>query len=217
MAALDSVRIRDRNNVFYSILVKEETFLKNLKYFIDNVINPLNLKDNTFKRSFLAQPAVTVSFNIIIDIYKNCLNFTEVLKKINCENDKSIIEVCEAFKQFAPSLVLFAQYASKNLTMLNAINSSEKSVNENITDRNLNIANAVVSPLLHYLDYSTGLKNLLSFTPEDSNDYKALEKALDDVEVQTDHVNETLKGESDSIQLLQTYPGREGGGKISRK
>ena len=64
--------------------------LPGLKLFMDNVIAPILLKDTTFKRHFIAAPAVAVSFNLLQQIFEACYNFSSVLSAAEKENGPKV-------------------------------------------------------------------------------------------------------------------------------
>ena len=64
--------------------------LPGLKAFMDNVIAPILLKDTTFKRHFIAAPAVAVSFNLLQQIFEACYNFSSVLSAAEKENGPKV-------------------------------------------------------------------------------------------------------------------------------
>lgn len=76
--------------VLNSILSNQRAFNDGLKPFMDNVILPILLKDTSFKRHFLAAPAVAVSFNLLQQIYEACFNFLSVLSAVEKETGPKV-------------------------------------------------------------------------------------------------------------------------------
>jgi hypothetical protein len=76
-----------------SILSNQRAFNDGLKPFMDNVILPILLKDTSFKRHFLAAPAVAVSFNLLQQIYEACFNFLFVLSAAEKESGPKVTTI----------------------------------------------------------------------------------------------------------------------------
>ena len=80
----------NREQLLQSILSNQRAFTDGLKSVVENAILPIQLKDTNFKRQFLGEPAVAVSFTLFQQIHEACYNFTSVLSR--AENDKNVSE-----------------------------------------------------------------------------------------------------------------------------
>ena len=94
-----------------SILSNQKSFNDGLKPFMENVIAPILLKDTTFKRHFLAAPAVAVSFNLLQQIYEACHNFSTVLSAAENESGPKVMDF--TYYTFPP-LLLSILYFNNN-------------------------------------------------------------------------------------------------------
>jgi hypothetical protein len=184
-----------RDLLFRNILAAEHEFTTLLSTFIQEVINPINLRDTPFKRSFLNDASVAVSFSLLQELYKACFNFESVITA-----SKSDIELSNAYIQFSPSLQIFAQYASENAKLLNAIKSSSRQLAEVVPEK-VDIVQLLIQPMQHVPLYKSLFQEYLwlsSGTP----DYGALETALEMISSQTLEVEARIKEEEESWKLL---------------
>lgn len=181
--------------LFKNIIIAESEFTTLLSDFIKEVINPINLRDTPFKRSFMGDSTVAVSFSLLQDLYKACFNFESVLRI-----SKSDIEVSNAYIQFAPSLQIFAQFASENAKLLNAMKSNQRQLAEIIPDR-INAVQVLIQPVEHVALYKSLLQQYL-WLSNHSPDFAVLEAALALIAEQTLEVEAKIKEEAEGWKLL---------------
>ena len=112
----DTMKAAKKKEAFQRLIGVQHEFHTALSAFIDGVIIPLNLRDTPFKRSFLGDSAVAVSFSLMQELQKDCSNFERVVANVTGD-----MELANAYIQFAPSLQIFAQYAAENAKLLNAV------------------------------------------------------------------------------------------------
>lgn len=180
---------------FQTITKGEADFLSGLQDLMNSVISVINVRDTPFKRTFLNDPAVAVSFNLLTDMHKACSSFHQVLT-----NSKSEIEICTAYTHFAPSLQIFAQYASENSKLLNAMERNRRELALLVGD--ISLAPAFIQPLQHYPLYQTDFQDYVWLSPPKSAHYELLCSALDAIIAQSEFVDVKLKEEADSLMLL---------------
>lgn len=184
-----------RKLLFKQIISTEHEFVMVLQEFVQGVVNPLNLRDTAFKRAFLGDSAVAVSFSLLQDLYKACFNFESVLKI-----SQSDLELANAYIQFAPMLQVFAQYASENAKLLNAVKGSRQ-LNE-VVPENINIVETLIQPMQHCALYKGLFQEYIWLTPRENPDFPSLETALDQIITQTNYVEAKMKEEEESWKLL---------------
>lgn len=189
------VREEKRSLLFRSIVSTENEFVTMLSEFVQIVITPFNLRDTPFKRSFLGDSSVAVSFSLLQELYKACFNFESVLK-----NSRSDLEIANAYIQFAPSLQIFAQYASENAKLLNAIKSCRQ-LGE-VVPESFNIIQTLIQPMQHCSLYKQLFQEYIWLTPKTSADMASLEVALDLIIAQTNVVDARMKEEEEAWKLL---------------
>ena len=185
-----------RKLLFKNIVSTEHDFVTMLQEFIQSVVNPLNLRDTSFKRTFLGDSAVAVSFSLLQDLYKACFNFETVLKM-----SQSDLELANAYIQFAPSLQVFAQYASENAKLLNAVKSNTRQLND-VVPESIDIAGTLIQPMQHCSLYKGLFQEYIWLTPKESPDFPSLETALDQIITQTNYLDAKMKEEEESWKLL---------------
>ena len=189
-----------RKSVFAKILSTEVAFVILLEEFIQVVINPMNLRDTPFKRSFLGNPSVAVSFSLLQDLYKACHNFENAIRQ-----SKSDSQLAQAYIHFAPSLQLFAQYAAENSKLLNIIKSSNRlsvgRLNE-VVDENFDMTTPLTQPMQHCTVYKTMFQEYINLTPRSGASSSVLENALEVIITQANLMDAKIKEEEDSWSLL---------------
>jgi hypothetical protein len=190
------VKDEKRKLLYKNIIAAETEFTNLLADFVKEVITPMNLRDTPFKRQFLSDSAVAVSFNLLQDLYKACHNFESILKISNTD-----IEVSNAYIQFSASLQIFAQYASENAKLLNTIKTNIRQLSEIVPER-INMGQILVLPMEHVVVYKSLFQEYIWLTPANSPDFAALEAALTMITTQTQEVEAKIKEEEESWKLL---------------
>lgn len=192
----DNDKLAKRKVVLHNIIKNESDFISKIHEFIYYVINPLNLKDTHFKKLFLSDSSVAVSFHILEELFKVTTNFISILKKSNKDN-----EIAQAFQQFAPSLQLFAQYASENAKLLNIVKSSFRQLLQIIPD-NYSIEDILIQPIEHYNLYSSLFQEFVWLNPSNTVDINALDASLGQIISYTRIVDEKIREEERNWLLL---------------
>lgn len=198
-ASLDSnSKSTKRREIFEASKNEEKKFVATLNEVIEKVINPLQLRDTVFKRNFLADAGVAVSFNLLADMQKTCSNFLVALEKSKNEG-----EIAAAHTQFAPSLQLFAQYASENSKLINAVERNRRGLAQVMESQGeFSLAASILSPLQHYQKYRNDFQEYVWLTPENDKAATVLEAALDVIIAQSEYVDVKLKEEEEHLMLL---------------
>ncbi len=189
------VRDEKRNLLLKNIISTENEFVTTLSEFVQQVINPFNLRDTPFKRSFLGDSSVAVSFSLLQELYKACYNFESVMK-----TSRSDLELANAYIQFAPSLQIFAQYASENAKLLNAIKSCRQL--SEVVPESVDIIQTLIQPMQHCSLYKSLFQEYIWLTPKTNSDIASLEVALDLIVAQTNVVDARMKEEEEAWKLL---------------
>lgn len=189
------VKEEKRNLLLKNIILTEKEFVNMLGEFVQTVITPFNLRDTPFKRSFMGDSSVAVSFSLLQELYKACFNFENVLKA-----SKSDIELANAYIQFAPSLLIFAQYASENAKLLNAIKSCRQL--SEVVPESFNIIQTLIHPMQHSTLYKSLFQEYIWLTARTNPDMSSLEVALDMIIAQSNVVDARMKEEEESWKLL---------------
>ncbi|KAJ1428011.1 hypothetical protein B484DRAFT_72423 [Ochromonadaceae sp. CCMP2298] len=184
----------DRKLVFRSILTAEQAFTGLLKDFIDSVIAPLGLRDTPFKRKFLGESAVAVSFHLLQEMHSACSTFQQLLAV------QSDAEVASAYTQFSPSLQLFAQYAVENPKLLNTVKSNRRELARLVPER-MDVIATLIQPVEHCASYKRMLQEYF-WLSSPSPELALLDAALDGLMAQTHTVEQKIREEEQSWQLL---------------
>eukprot|EP01031_Cornospumella_fuschlensis_P043121 gene43121-52701_t len=192
----ERVKATKRKERFDSIVRGEAEFLTSLRTLVDGIIAVINVRDTPFKRTFLNDPSVAVSFNLLSEMHKACSSFHAVLSVA-----KSDMEICTAYTHFAPSLQLFAQYASENSKLLHAVERSRRDLSALLGDAAGSLAPSLILPLQHYPLYKTDFQDFVWLSPG-GQQYELLCSALDVIIAQSEFVDVKLKEEADSLLLL---------------
>jgi hypothetical protein len=186
----------ERTKVFDDIKSQEAAFVSSLRDVLECLVNSLNIRDTPFKRTFLSDPVVALSLNLLFEIHKACSNFYYALVTIKNDND-----IASAYSHFAPSLQLFAQYTAENSKFLNAVERNRKSITQCLT-REMDFIPILFEPLNHYPKYRSLYQEFVRHTAEDNKDHAALVSALNDIVHQSEYVDVKLQEEKDSLMLL---------------
>lgn len=194
----DRTKISQRNTVFQSLLENEVSFVKTLQELKEILIDVVSVRDDNFKRNFMNDPSAALSFNLIQDMLKTSTNFTTLLSA--CRDEHS---VALAFTQFSPSMQLFAQYATENIKLLNAVKTNGKGLKK-LLPKDFSMEAYLVAPTQHYPKYKQALQEYVWLTPKNvprpSQD--ELDNALDKVIAQSDYIDLKLKEETEALNLL---------------
>lgn len=190
------VKDKKRVQLFQAIIQGQSQFISILNSFIESVIAPIAIRDTQFKRTMMSEPSVAVSFSLLQEIYNACSNFDSILRRA-----KTDIEIANAYVQFAPSLQLFAQYASENSTLLNSVKTNIRQLSAFLS-AGQNLEGTLILPLEHYPKYKIDFQEFVWLTMPDTAEYNAVAGALDIIIGQTDYVDSKLKEEAESLMLL---------------
>jgi hypothetical protein len=197
----DSDKTAKQTQIFNKIAQDEGSFITNLQQFIKIVVDPLSNRDTSFKRNFMADASIAVSFSLLKDIFASITNFQNSMKLASNAAGK-----IQAHAQFAPSLLSFAQYASENASCLNSVKGFGKQIrefcHENPLPNNMTIESVLVSPLEHYSFYCLNFQEIVWTTPESSPDKRAADSALEAIQQYTGVVDEKLNELAASVKLL---------------
>jgi hypothetical protein len=185
-----------RSNMVKAIIADETNFVFGLKSFAHELVGPIELRDTPFKRSFLADPVVAVSINLLMEIQKACSDFLSAI--VQSETEQGI---ADAYKYFAPSLQLFAQYATQNSKFLNVIEKNIRNLTPFIS-ADLNLEATIISPLEHYSTYRVNFREYFWLLPSDHPDVALVEDALKAVIIQVEQIDIKLKDEIESLVVL---------------
>jgi uncharacterized protein (DUF1810 family) len=191
-------KLSRRKDTFTGSKITEKKFVSLLQTVTEKVITPLLVRDTVFKRNFLSDAAVAVSFNLLADMLKTCSNFLNALE--NAADEK---QIAAAHTQFAPSLQLFAQYASENSKLINALERNRRGLAQMSDSLNdFGFIENFLSPLQHYQKYRNDFQEYVWLTPDDDKAVDVLETALDIIIAQSEYVDVKLKEEEEHLMLL---------------
>lgn len=187
------------------IIESESNFVQALEYFSATIFDSLSLRDDNFKRSFLADPSLGLCCSLLAEQLKFiCSNFLDSVKAARVAND--VRKLAAAFEQFAPSLQVFAQYTSENTNALNHLKSFGKALEDFIEMHPMppgySMESFFLLPVQHYTGYLRGFQQYVLLTPESDDGADAAHEALDLVAGFSLEVDEKLKLENERIILL---------------
>lgn len=190
-----------QRKIMSDILNVEKEYLSQQKTFIDVVVKQLLLRDNSFKRSLMNDPAIAVCINLVQDIQHASEIFLNEL-----QTSKSYREIADCYKRFAPSIQLFAQFASENSNALNVLKLQEKAVSKFLDAHPLpnevSMEYCFIMPLQHFKKYQVNLESYVNLGDISEVGFLDLVVALSSVIVQTEEVEMRLKDEESNLQLL---------------
>jgi hypothetical protein len=192
-------RERKREIVYQQILKIEGVFVQSLSYFIKKLVYPLIARDTPFKRNFLNDTSIAISFNLMRDIFNASSAFYQGI-----QGAKTPAAVAEQYKKFAPSLQIFAQHASN--PCLKAVKSFGKEwrefLLEVVPDAAQSVETTLILPSKHFGNYKEGFQNYVWLIPDDSPDKPALYEALEAIVNETKKIEATLRNVASNAQLL---------------
>lgn len=190
----------ERAKVFLELVSREESFLAGMKLFIDSFIQPLYVRDTSFKRNMLDDAHIASCFNLYVDIHAACDCFLASLQASSSE-----LEIAEAITQFAPSLSIFSHFIAE---VTSAINSLEK-FGRALLDYSQGCLQVGVSPETelaslqeHYTGYRPLIATFVGQTPPGTAGAIALTEALGIFTASCDMVDKRIADEAVKVQLL---------------
>lgn len=195
-------KLLKRHALALDMIQVEEDFVGVLQEFCDEFIDPILLQDTPFKRRIMGDPSLGLSLNLLKEIAYVCGNLLEGVNASKDGNDYAL-----SYRAFAPCLSLFAEYTSENAKALNALKELPGRELDEYTKK-VNLSPGITMdlclllPLSHYKDYKPDLENFVWLTPDDAPEKAALEAALLELIEQTNLVDERIKKEEDSKELL---------------
>jgi hypothetical protein len=194
-----------RNILLDQIIEQESNFVKTLEYFAACVFEPLSIRDDQFKRNFMADPSLGLCVSLLAEQLKFiCSTFYNSL--LSAKKNGDVRGLAAAYSQFAPSLQVFAQYTSENTNAL----SNLKMIGQPLTDfltahpmpPGYTLEQFFLLPVQHYTEYLSGFQKYVLLTPEGDDGYDVLNEALDLIAGFSLEVDERLKQENERIILL---------------
>eukprot|EP01038_Epipyxis_sp_PR26KG_P012646 gene12646-16955_t len=198
----DQAKLAKRNPVFQDLLEFESEFVGKLLIFMNTIILPLQVRDTNFKRTFMSEPAIGVSFSLLQEIYNACAGFESILK-----SSKNDADIATAYLQFAPSLQIFAQYASEETKFLNAVKIHSRQLGDFVSKSKFpdghSLESYMIMPLEHYPLYKQNFQEFVWLSPSSTKTTsESLSAALDAIIAQSEYVDMKLKEEEESLMLL---------------
>jgi hypothetical protein len=203
----DGKKIDEREKIMQELIVTEKGFISELKILIDVVITPIEVRDTNFKRTFLGDSSIALTFSLIRELYNACNTFLQSLRNIRLDADNRTSLVEASFVQFAPSLRIFGQYASENSNTLNALKKYTKILNIFLKEHPLPLGTEIekylVLPVQHYVNYFETFEKYVTLSYNDSKcDIQSLEESLDVLKAYIQDVDEEVKKEKSKLVLL---------------
>lgn len=208
-------------NLFDGMVNREQDFIGKVRLLIVQVIEPMSIRDTSFKRDFMQEYSLAVVFSVIQDLVTACSDFLQSLRQ--CFNTTSNLtipsRVAKCFKDFSPTLRLFSQYTLEISNALNALNKFSKPLNQFLKKcalpNDLPMEQILVLPVGHYTSYLENFKKYVftSGNPEWGNavssieDYSLLSEALSTVSDYSREVDAAMDDEKEK-QLLLTIQQR---------
>lgn len=197
----DQDKLNRRTALFMDIIRVETLFCQDLDTFNKTIVNSLLSRNTPFKRNFLSEASIAVSLTLLRDIFNMSSKFLSELSKAD-----SAEKIVLCYRQLAPGLQLFAQYAAENAACLNTVKSFGRQLRE-FTDENplpggLTLESCLILPLAHYFKYATNFQEFVWLTPETQPEYASLKAALEALNSETVKVDDALNELAASIKLL---------------
>jgi hypothetical protein len=70
--------------LYHDFLATEQSYQTSLQFFIANFIQTFSLRDSSFKRSFLNEYSIALSFTLIQEIYKSSAQLLSIFPSPSC-------------------------------------------------------------------------------------------------------------------------------------
>jgi hypothetical protein len=185
----------ERNKIFDTAKAHEADFITALRELLETVVNPINVRDTPFKRTFLNDPVVALSLSLLFEIHKACSNFYFALNY-----SKSDADIAKAYGDFAPSLQLFAQYTAENSKFLNTVERNRKNIAQCMS-KEIDYIPVLIEPLNHYPKYRMHFQELVR-NCVGSKDSDILDATLNVLVHESEYVDIKLQEEKESLKLL---------------
>ena len=196
---------RSRDILLDQIIEQESNFVKTLEYFAACVFEPLSIRDDQFKRNFMADPSLGLCVSLLAEQLKFiCSTFYNSL--LTAKKSGDVRGLAAAYSQFAPSLQVFAQYTSENTNALSNLKMIGQPLTDFLTTHPMppgyTLEQFFLLPVQHYTEYLSGFQKYVLLTPEADDGYDVLNEALDLVAGFSLEVDDRLKQENERIILL---------------
>jgi hypothetical protein len=148
--------------IYHDFLSTEQTYQTNLQFFIQNFIQTFSLRDSPFKRSFLNEYSIALSFTLIQEIYKSTTQLLSTLPT-HLSSDPSadlstsqIQQITLSIYDFIVSLRIYGQYIPENSSSLNICKLFTRDLNSFLLQSpfpNISIESYLILPVEHYVEY----------------------------------------------------------------
>mmetsp|Transcript_1135 Transcript_1135/g.2307 ORF Transcript_1135/g.2307 Transcript_1135/m.2307 type:complete len:1180 (-) Transcript_1135:1812-5351(-) len=202
------------HRIFDEIVDDENNFLEKIKLLIVHVIEPIAIRDTSFKRDFMQEYSLAVIFSVMQDIATACSDFLQSLRRCS-----SATKVANCFRDFSPTLRLFSQYTVEISNAFNSLEKLSKPLNQFLKTctlpEELPMEQILVLPVDHYSSYLDNFKRYM-YTSGDptwgnainsADDYNNLSEALTTVMSYSSEVDAAVEDEKEK-QLLLTIQNR---------
>lgn len=197
----DQDKLNRRTALFMEIIRVETGFCQDLDIFNKTIVSSLLSRNTPFKRNFLNEASIAVSLNLLRDIFNMSSKFLAEISKADSAEKMAL-----CYRQLAPALQLYAQYAAENAACLNAVKSFGRQLreftNENPLPAGLSLESCLVLPLAHYSKYASNFQEFVWLTPESKPEFVSLKSALEAINLETLKVDDTLNELAASVKLL---------------
>ena len=202
--------------IFNTMIVNEQYLCDKIRSLVSNVVEPMLVRDSSFKREFMQEYSIAVLFSVIQDIETASSEFLKTLRQASVSDtgDPCFDKVATCFKDYSPSLRLFSQYTLEISNVFNSLKKFNKPLNQFLKSttlpQDLPMEEILVLPVDHYATYLENLKCFCCYAGRptwdgasiNDNEYKILSEALSTMAEYSREVDETLEEEKEKQLLL---------------
>ena len=209
-------------NIFNAMVENEKSFGEKIQLLLVQMVEPILVRDTSFKRDFMQEYSLAVIFSVIQDIEKASSDFLQTLRQ-SCNAGTTLStpdRVAKCFKDFSPTLRLFSQYTLEISNAFNSLKKLGKPLNQFLKAActfpdDLPMEQILVLPVDHfstYLDlfqryvYTSGNPQWEDAIISDS-EYNKLDDALSTMQDYSREVDAAMEAEKEK-QLLLTIQNR---------
>jgi len=183
----DQQRLQIRNDQIGIIINTESKFNGTLTIFMDSFLNLMSLRDTEFKRAFMNDPYLALTFNQFLDIYQASTEFFQKIQQWSAQGGSDPHALAEIFESFSPCLLLYARYTSTNSDALNSLANFSSGLKKHFEEHPLpldspqalsTVEEYLLHPIKQYPLYLSVFEVYVKATPQSYPESAALTKGF---------------------------------------
>ena len=151
--------------VLQQLISNEQTFVESLEAFISTIVKPMQIRDTHFKRTFLSDASLALTFNLMSELLSSSLSFLQSLRMVDTLDEYESIASC--ITDLSPSLRLFSQYIAENSNALNALKAHALGLQRFLRELSLppdtSLESYLLLPVVHFGHYMLHIDDLMHY------------------------------------------------------